>query len=361
MSGIAGFGSRKAELKALIPRGSSRGTKLGAALIMSAPSTFEAKPTRSKNTASRGRLWGVRPASIPKQDSIVRVRPSGCEAAKTVLRNEGAGHHVRIVVPIRPIRAAVLEKGRSASNGQHPMPTPILAMIGIRLESALTAAPNRELAVASAPPLCAPITVRPKLASGRRLAGLLALPVMVVALVVAVWYFRLIAGQGRRRWRNNIRAVGAERVRGNPDSVGSSAVRHVDRAATSCSGDRFYRGGPCSPAPTHKILQTADPDLSGTARRRFSVMTSRLKPGVYELHLYFARQYSRDPTAREARVPPGLPDFDQRKNRAGKTFRCALRRGRQQHCDERVFKDVSPAPTYVARATPPRWSITLLS
>jgi len=179
---------------------------------------------------------------------------------------------------------------------------------------------------------------------------------MVVALVVAIWYFRWICRPGRRRGENNICAAG-HRVREIRILCGSSAARHVDRPATSVWRP-LLPGRSVFAAPNHKFSRRPIRTCSGTDAKRFQ-FDIPLKPGVYELHLYFAETYSARTTARERRVQPGLPDLINGKpcwdlrTRSPTRAAATLRR--------EVFKDVSPAPDHMLHVQLARWSITLLS
>ena len=351
MSGIADSDERKAELKALIASGIfAKAPSLALLLDYVCTKYFEGQANEIKEYSIAVEALGRPPSFDPKQDSIVRVEAFRLrKRLKQYYENEGAGHHVRIVVPSGQYVPQFLENGRSASNGQAPDADSDPGHDEeLGLESALTAAPNRELAVASAPPLVAPpITVRPKLASGVRLAGLLALPVMVVALVVAVWYFRLDLPA---------RAVGVAKTTSVPLGAeseeirilcGSSAVRHVDRAGNIWSGDRFYRGGSVFAAPNHKILQTADPDLFGHRREGDFSYDIPLKPGVYELHLYFAETiFGENNSAGGGESSRVFRILINGKTMLG-TFAPLSDAGGSNIADERVFKDVSPAPDHM--------------
>jgi hypothetical protein len=288
-----------------------------------------------------------RPASFdPKQDSIVRVEAFRLrKRLKQYYENEGAGHHVRIVVPSGQYVPQFLENGRSASNGEAPDAGPDPAEEEeAALETEPAAALHRELAIAPAPPLAVPPAVaRPQSASGARLARLLGLPLMVVALVVTAWYFRVhLPAKAVAVPKTTFEPLAAEseeiRI-----LCGSPGARHVDPAGNIWSGDRFFRGGFVFAMPNHIILGTPDPELFRHRREGDFSYDIPLKPGVYELHLYFAEtQFGENNPAgggESSRVFPISIN--------GKivlwTFDPLSDAGGSNTADEKVFKDVSPA------------------
>jgi malectin (di-glucose binding ER protein) len=71
--------------------------------------------------------------------------------------------------------------------------------------------------------------------------------------------------------------------------AGSSAARYVDHFGNTWSGDRFFKGGAVFSAPSaYHIIGTQDPVLFQSRREGIFSYDIPLKPGVYELHLYFA-------------------------------------------------------------------------
>jgi hypothetical protein len=124
---------------------------------------------------------------------------------------------------------------------------------------------------------------------------------------------------------------------------GSSSARHVDRAGNVWSGDQFFRGGTVFATPNHSIFRTPDPELFRHRREGDFSYDIPLKPGVYELHLYFAETlFGENNTAgggESSRVfnvslngKPTLRNFDALSDA-----------GASNTADEKVFKDISPA------------------
>jgi len=125
---------------------------------------------------------------------------------------------------------------------------------------------------------------------------------------------------------------------------GSTAPRYVDHLGNVWSGDRLFIGGGTFATPNQTILGTNDPELFRNRREGNFSYDIPLKPGPYELHLYFAETLfgENNPAGggESSRVfsiyisgKPVLWAFDVLADAAG-----------SNRADERVFKDVSPGP-----------------
>ena len=126
-------------------------------------------------------------------------------------------------------------------------------------------------------------------------------------------------------------------------SVGSLEPKYLDRSGQVWLGDRYFTGGAVVEKPDRTIFRTLDPALYRKGREGDCQYDIPLKPGVYELHLHFAELARRGIsgiTEENERVfavsmngTPILPFFDIVGDAPG-----------SETADERVFKDVSPAP-----------------
>jgi Malectin domain len=126
-------------------------------------------------------------------------------------------------------------------------------------------------------------------------------------------------------------------------SVGSLEPKYLDRSGQVWLGDRYFTGGAVIEKPDRTIFRTLDPALYRKGREGDCQYDIPLKPGVYELHLHFAELARRGIsgiTEENERVfavsmngTPILPFFDIVGDAPG-----------SETADERVFKDVSPAP-----------------
>ncbi len=125
--------------------------------------------------------------------------------------------------------------------------------------------------------------------------------------------------------------------------AGASVTRYVDRTGNIWSGDCFFRGGTVFSTPNKMIVGTTDPELFRSRREGDFSYDIPLKPGLYELHLYFAETlFGENNTAgggessRVFRVGINdklvLPAFDILSDAGGSNT-----------ADEKVFKDISPA------------------
>src|ERR1017187_841664 len=337
----------KAELEAMIALGIfAKAPSLALLLEYVCTKYFEGQANQIKEYNIAVEALGRPPSFDPRQYSIVRVEAFRLrKRLKQYYENEGADRHLRIVIPSGQSVPQFLENGPAVSNGEAPDAGPDhIEDEEVALEVAPPAAPNRELAIAPAQPIVVPSTiVRPRPPSWVRLAALLGLLLMVAALVIAVWYFRVhLPAKAVSVPKTASVPLGAEseeiRI-----LCGSSAVRHVDRTGNIWSGDRFFRGGSDFSTPDHTISRTPDPELFRTRREGDFTYDIPLKPGVYELHLYFAETlFGENNTAvggessRVFRVlindKPGLWVFDVIADAGGSNT-----------ADERVFKDISPA------------------
>ena len=71
--------------------------------------------------------------------------------------------------------------------------------------------------------------------------------------------------------------------------AGSSIASYVDRLGSTWTGDHFFDGGLAfSATPGHHISGTQDPTIFHSRREGVFSYDIPLKPGTYELHLYFA-------------------------------------------------------------------------
>lgn len=333
----------KAELEAVIASGIfAKAPSLALLLDYVCTKYFEGEANQVKEYSIAVEALG-RPASFdPRQDSIVRVEAFRLrKRLKQYYENEGADRHLRIVIPSGQYVPRFLENGRSAGHGEARDSTD-------DEEVALLAAPpavsNRALAIAPTPPTVAPPTlVRPLPPSWGRLATLLGLPLMVVASVFAVWYSRAHSpAKAVSVPKTASAALGAESEE-TRILCGSSAARYVDRSGNVWSGDRFFRGGSVFTTPNHVIDRTPDPELFRRRREGDFSYDIPLKPGVYELHLYFAETlFGENNTA-----GGGESSRVFRVSINGKTvlwsFDALSDAGGSNTADEKVFKDISPA------------------
>jgi malectin (di-glucose binding ER protein) len=344
MSAVPDRDQCKAELAAVIASGIfAKAPSLALLLDYVCTKYFEGQANQIKEYNIAVEALGRPPSFEPRQDSIVRVEAFRLrKRLKQYYENEGADRHLRIVIPSGQYVPQFLENGRSANHGDAPDAGPDSGddELALALEAAPPAAP---LAIVPAQPIAVPSTIaRPRGPSWVRLAVLVVVPLMVVALAIAVWYSRAHPWAKVGVPKAASAPLGAEseeiRIRS-----GSSTARYVDQAGNIWSSDRFFRGGSVFATPGHAISATPDPELFRTRREGDFTYDIPLKPGAYELHLYFAETLFGEANtaggAESSRVfrvlindEPGLWVFDVISDAGGSST-----------ADEKVFKDISPA------------------
>ena len=344
MSAVPDRDQCKAELAAVIASGIfAKAPSLALLLDYVCTKYFEGQANQIKEYNIAVEALGRPPSFEPRQDSIVRVEAFRLrKRLKQYYENEGADRHLRIVIPSGQYVPQFLENGRSANHGDAPDAGPDSGddELALALEAAPPAAP---LAIVPAQPIAVPSTIaRPRGPSWVRLAVLVVVPLMVVALAIAVWYSRAHPWAKVGVPKAASAPLGAEseeiRIRS-----GSSTARYVDQAGNIWSSDRFFRGGSVFATPGHAISATPDPELFRSRREGDFTYDIPLKPGAYELHLYFAETLFGEANtaggAESSRVfrvlindEPGLWVFDVISDAGGSST-----------ADEKVFKDISPA------------------
>ncbi|HTQ56663.1 MAG TPA: malectin domain-containing carbohydrate-binding protein [Bryobacteraceae bacterium] len=335
----------KAELEAVIASGIfAKAPSLALLLDYVCKKYFEGNSGQIKEYNIAVEAFG-RPATFdPRQDSIVRVEAFRLrKRLKQYYLQDGADHTLQIVIPPGQYvpqfiaRAEALETvyveedGNGNGNG-----------LGKGNGTTTSGAPVVENALAPAGFTAVPAkAVRHRFPLWQRLSVVAGLPVIAISLIVFTWTRPHPAAK-----------LPAARVTATPIGTeseevrilaGSAAQRFVDRAGNIWSGDRFFHGGSVFATPNQIIFGTPDPELFRTRREGDFSYDIPLKPGIYELHLYFAETlFGENSTAgggessRVFRVSingkPALWAFDVIADAGGSSA-----------ADEKVFKDISPA------------------
>ena len=343
MPGVVDLDQCKAELEAVIASGIfAKAPSLALLLDYICTKYFEGQAHQIKEYNIAVEALGRPPSFDPRQDSIVRVEAFRLrKRLRQYYEREGADRHLHIVIPSGQYVPQFLENGRLASNGGA---TDSGDDEEVALEAVPPAAQRAELAIEPARPMVEPpTTARRWPPSWFRLAAALGLPLTVAAVAIGVWYLGAHAPA---------KAVSAPKMASAPLGTeseeirircGSSARRYMDRSGNIWSGDRFFRGGSVFATPNHTIFATPDPELFRSRREGDFSYDIPLKPGLYELHLYFTETlFGENNTAgggessRVFRVSingkPVLFAFDVTSDAGGSNT-----------ADEKVFKDVSPA------------------
>ena len=137
-------------------------------------------------------------------------------------------------------------------------------------------------------PVIAPPAV-PQPSPKSRLPLFLALSLGVLALVAGALYWN--STKTAQAAKSSV-VSDAPAVPGGVDEVrllaGSTASRYVDHLGNSWFGDRFFKGGIAANVPARPILRTLDSAMFLSRREGDFKYDIPLRPGVYELRLYFA-------------------------------------------------------------------------
>src|SRR5450755_2055934 len=342
MSVAVDLDQSKAELEAVIASGIfAKAPSLALLLDYVCTKFFEGNACQVKEYNIAVEALG-RPASFdPRQDSIVRVEAFRLrKRLKQYYEEEGARHSLRIVIPSGqyvpqfveqvPISADVelAEGGSAAEVALQTLP-----------QAAGPAIPPEHPPALSPAPLSG-VLVRPS--PWTRRAVLAGLPLIVLTIIGLIWISR--AGlQSKPAAAARITSVPigteSEEIR---ILAGSSEARYVDRSGNIWSADRFFHGGSVFATPSQVIQGTPDPELFRSRREGDFSYDVPLKPGVYELHLYFAETLFGDnntagggESSRVFRVSingkPNMFAFDVTSDAGGSNT-----------ADEKVFKDILP-------------------
>jgi hypothetical protein len=188
------------------------------------------------------------------------------------------------------------------------------------------------------------LSARPNRLTHRMIAC--AVAVLVLAGAISAWHWRPVSPASVDAKSTPISNPGsaaassAETIR----MIAGATGPYVDRGGRTWGPDRFFTGGNLLVRPSERIFRTLDPDIYRHLRSGDFRYDIPLKPGNYELHLFFAETGLADfisaessgegqrvfrVTANENRL---LGGFDVVADAAGSNI-----------ADERVFRNISPA------------------
>jgi hypothetical protein len=171
---------------------------------------------------------------------------------------------------------------------------------------------------------------------------------LLVFIGVTAWKLHLL----HRNGSHDSIALAANSVPINPvDSeqavrilCGFNKGNYVDRSGNLWGPDRYFSGGEAADQSQQFIARTLDPTLFQSFRRGDFSYDIPLRPGVYELRLYFSETYF-GPGTIDLGTGEGDRVFDVNMN--GKPlltgFDIIADAGSNKAADVRVFKDVMPA------------------
>ncbi|MGH9398016.1 MAG: malectin domain-containing carbohydrate-binding protein, partial [Terriglobia bacterium] len=309
---------------------------------------------------------GRPPDFNPKEDSIVRVEAHRLrEKLKRYYESEGREHPVVVSLQIGhyvPQFHHQSEAGTPSASRLHSGESPWQEEDGGAQNDAF-AAPQ-----VTTPARASPIAIAraaaagkpPSLASAiRRRLPLVLLAVVIIAGAVAV----IVAARARLEHKQAatapitlskasapaVAAVSASAAVGaSAGSVvriiaGSQKNDYVDQSGESWGPDRDYTGGQPIVEPKVFIARAADPALFGTAREGQFSYNIPLKPGSYELRLYFVETEYGPAAPRGGGESSRVFSVDLNGKPLLSGFDIYSDAGGTDIADQRAFKDVSPA------------------
>lgn len=288
---------------------------------------------------------GRDPDFDPNGDSIVRVEVSRLrKRLRQYYEAEGADHEIRIVIPeigyipkiiynlLKEPAAEVQDEfeGDPAGRGQEP-DSPILP-----------------LPAASEAPASIEVSASRSWSRFSRIRVFGTAAILTVAALGILKFAPLKNGKPRV---SSVNATRESRERTASSALapeiriacGFVGPRYVDSRDQTWLGDRYFTGGNIQTRTGQRVLGTLDPALYSSGREGNFRYDIPLPPGDYELHLHFAEtaieptpEFGGDNARRFSVSANGktlLQDFDIVRDAAGTST-----------ADEKIFKDISPAP-----------------
>jgi len=227
-----------------------------------------------------------RPADFDqKKDSIVRVEAHRLrKRLRQYYEGEGASHALQILIPAGQYVPHFVQQEEASL---------VIAEVA-REESNDSLAADGNEALVPAVSTAVPAPQRGLVGFEPRTVALSVGSLVVLAAVWIVWQFapqvrpvtQVAQAEGPA-----IPVVGGAGTEGQEIRIlsGSNVQKYVDRFGSTWMGDRFFNGGEVfSTAPGHHIMGTQDPAIFQSRRQGGFSYDIPLRPGTYELHLYFA-------------------------------------------------------------------------
>jgi hypothetical protein len=182
----------------------------------------------------------------------------------------------------------------------------------------------------------------------RRLLVVSVVPALiVVAGAIALYWWRHTGPATRRPFTASATAGAspAASVSTNPVRIlcGYAKDKYIDREGNTWLGDRYYSGGQALSQPQQFIARASDMTLFEAFRAGGFSYNIPLKPGNYELHLYFVETHYGPGTLSGGGETSRLFNVWMNGNSLLKIFDIIKDAGGNNVADVRVFKDVTPA------------------
>jgi hypothetical protein len=263
-----------------------------------------------------------------------------------------SGQHTIVRVTANEVRKKLAQSYLAENGSYHPVKIdlpPGSYSAEFRWESPAVEAPAAETQAAEAtaaetPPAGRHLPARPSRLMRRMIACTVV--VLVLAGAFAAWRWRAVnptSVDAKSTALTNPSPTAASAVE-NLRMIAGSTVPYVDRSGRTWGPDRFFSGGNVLVRPSERIFRTLDPDIYRRLRSGDFRYDIPLRPGNYELHLFFAETGLADFISAEssgegqrlfrvsANGNPILTAFDVVADADGSNI-----------ADERVFRNISPA------------------
>jgi len=347
MQGLASNEQAKIELDAILSSGLfAHAPSLAQFLSYICSKCFDGEASQIKEYSIAVEALGRTPDFDQKRDSIVRVEAHRLrKRLRQYYDEEGASHSIQIIIPAgqyvpqfvwREDAHAVMVQTAEADDEVEPLE------------------PLNNVEVASAPQT----TAAPRSVAAKKLLVWLGGAVVVAASIFAVWrlapQLHLLSPVAKAESPELPPLMVSE---GQEIRVlaGSNAARYIDHFGNTWTGDRFFKGGAVFSAPSgYHIIGTQDPAIFQSRREGIFSYEIPLKPGVYELHLYFAETLFGDGNIAGGGETYRLFDILANGKPLVSGLDVVTDAPGANTADVKVFKDISPAPDGFLHLTFPR-------
>lgn len=271
--------------------------------------------------------FGRQPDFDQKEDAIVRVEAHRLrKRLKHYYETEGAGHAIQIMVPPGQYVPVFVDRRR------------------VEVEVLPPVSPGPEETELTLRPLPVEIPLPASQKPPRRGRLLVAAIVLVTACAALLLLLFRHPETAPAESAAGVPASTPVLDEGIRIAAGFKAPKYVDSSGNTWLSDRYFLGGDVVSSPVEKILRTNDLALYHSRREGDFRYDIPLSPGNYELHLLFAERVfgsgnlaGGGETSRLFHVfangSPLVEQLDVINDAAGSNT-----------ADERVFKDISPAP-----------------
>lgn len=326
----ASIEAERAELKAVV-EALGKTSRLATLLNYIGERYFAGQASQLSEYVIATEVFGRSKSSFDaSEDAIARVEAHRLrKRLKDYYEGPGKSHSVHLTVPAGTYVPSFIHR----SIEQAPSGTDETPHSGTAIPGGQTTIPPAE----PAPQLSALVHIR-----RHHIVIALAAVMLAGAAIAAIYFFRSrsaapIAGNGTAptsRQEQELSAIAA-----GPDVrilAGYSGAPQSDSTGAEWGQDRFGHGGGTWRRPDSPIARTSDPFLFNYWRSGDSFYDIPLRPGVYELHLYFV---TTDTSS------DGMPSFTVKINGklALQGFDINTDAMGSNIADERIFRDISPA------------------